>query len=55
MDTIVTFKVPTMSGQMPNLGISETGCQTEPASSYPGHSCENHIFASVTSWPTTPL
>ena len=40
----MTLSVPTTSGQMPNFGISETGCQIEADSSYPGHSCENNIF-----------
>src|SRR5665213_3081122 len=31
--TTVTLTVPSTSGQMPNLGISETGCQIEADSS----------------------
>src|SRR5262245_52875694 len=33
IDTSVTFSVPRISGQTPNLGMSETGCHTDPASS----------------------
>src|SRR5262245_41280688 len=51
--TIVTFSVPRISGQMPNFGMSDTGCQTDADSSYPGHSWGHHIFASVTSSRTS--
>src|SRR5690242_4421814 len=50
MATLVTFSVPMMSGHTPNFGISDTGCQIDAASSYPGQSCENQILASVTSF-----
>jgi len=55
MATTVTLRVPRMSGQIPNFGISETGCQTDADSSYPGHSCGHHILDSVTSARTTLL
>src|SRR4051812_3685970 len=53
--TIVTLIVPRMSGQMPNFGMSETGCHIDPDSSYPGHSWGIHIFPRVTSSRTTLL
>src|ERR1022692_1716711 len=55
IETTVTLRVPRMSGQMPNFGISETGCQIDADSSYPGHSCGAHIFDSVTSARTAEL
>ena len=46
---MLTLIVPKISGQMPNFGTSETGCQMWSAASYPGHSCAVHIVRSVTS------